>query len=48
MACPFDERINDPCAHGKQIQLQYAGICESYGYHSIEIARAEKRKSRSR
>ena len=51
MACPFDGRINDPCGHRKQIQLQYAGICESYGYgygyRLIEIVRAGKRKARS-
>jgi len=42
MACPFDGRINDPCGHRKQIQLQYAGICESYGYRLIEIVRLGK------
>jgi hypothetical protein len=42
MACPFDGRTNDPCGRRKQIQLQYAGICESYGYRLIEIVRARK------
>jgi hypothetical protein len=40
-------RTNAPGGRRKQIRLQYAGICESYGYRLIEIVRAGKRKARS-
>jgi hypothetical protein len=38
-------RTNAPGGRRKQIRLQYAGICESYGYRLIEIVRARKTQS---